>query len=115
VFASRLRRGWNGDRPRGRYALSATRRAIIAARLEPPVHAILVEHMPTREQPQILLWIIVLQTDEAPVHAHGRDPPSLLVLGERAHTYHLETRIVNVLPGYRLRLRLPKQLRELLE
>jgi hypothetical protein len=31
--------------------LSTTCRAIIAARLEPPVHAILMEHMSTREQP----------------------------------------------------------------
>jgi hypothetical protein len=45
--------------------LSAARRTIIAARLEPPIHAFLVEHMPTRKQPQILLWVIIFQTNEA--------------------------------------------------
>jgi len=71
--------------------------------------------MPARKQPQILLRIIILQTDEAPIDAHRRDAPELLVLGERAHTYHLEARIINVLLGGRLRLRLTKELREFLK
>ncbi len=45
--------------------LGATCGTIIAACLEPPIHAVLVEHMPTREQPQVLLWVIIFQTDEA--------------------------------------------------
>ena len=84
AFEGCLRSRRNGDRPRSRYSLkaksqwvrlglaikgnphlSATRGAIIAARLKPPVHAVLVEHMPTRKEPQILLCIIILQTDEA--------------------------------------------------
>lgn len=154
AFEGCLRSRWNRDRPRGRYSLkaksqwvrlvikgnphlSATRGAIISACLKPPVHAVLVEHMPTRKQPQILLRIIILQTDEAlhdndkkppsaphhnktqrctyPIDAHRRDAPELLVLGERAHTYHLEARIINVLLGRCLRLRLTKELREFLK
>ena len=45
--------------------LRATCGTIIAARLEPPVHAFLVEHMPTRKQPQVLLWVVIFQTYEA--------------------------------------------------
>ena len=44
---------------------SAARGTIIAARLEPSIYAFLVEHMPTRKQPQILLWVIIFQTNEA--------------------------------------------------
>jgi hypothetical protein len=45
--------------------LRATRGAVIAARLEPSVHTVPVEHMPARKQPKILLGIIILQTNQA--------------------------------------------------
>ena len=88
--------------------------------------------MPTRKQPQVLLWVVIFQTDEAltglsvskiaflikdtyPIHAHRRHPPNFLVFTKRAHTYHLKSRIINVLLRRRLWLSLPKQLRELLK
>jgi hypothetical protein len=45
--------------------LRTTCRAIVTTCLEPSIHALLVEHMPTGQQPQILFRVIVFQTDQA--------------------------------------------------
>jgi hypothetical protein len=32
-----------------------------------------------------------------PIYAHGRDPPNFFILRERTQTYHLKTRIIDIL------------------